>query len=705
MTAALVTADTEYAHGVSIVLCTASGSGRILTTLQSLAHQTLAPELFEIIIVSNGPEDGTREVVNTFLEAWPNLNVRFVRIPLHSVNYATNIGLASVRYSYTTFIDDDDWVSENYLAALLESASPDSIAIAYIADVDPESLSKVEWDNYVNRSISLWAGQTVPWHYLHSATQFNTAKLVWSQHAKSIQWDTNLSRAPDVVYWASLCTTQNLEFHVLRPEDNAVYFRLLRPNSHSRGGDVLEFDYEVLPRLDAIASLCQVQEASGSKSWTPAKASIESIMTRIGRYLAEYPDEHQKVLDTAKEMNLSYFPVCMLNRDRARDLAIAYLFLPALDTSAFISARRMRNRGLCFDVVTADPVGLRKSDRSNLVLARDYVGAVHTVKNSHGFGSWASWSSFANEGYSWIEQRQDEIGQYRSVYSRAMWPHSHVLGGLVKIRNPEIRWIAEFSDPLSHDVQNELRKGQSPSGDSLSDELNDAITSSGWKFDDNPSIYVWLENLVYACADEIWFTNENQMEYMLSLVTDEDLQHSIRERAVVSHHPVPPKEAYSWSDADPALDTSKVNFAYFGNFYPTRGLTEVVSALRRLTKQERTKTRIHIFTSDPEDTQKAFEAEGLGDIVTARPFVPYLEMLRFTEFFDCLIVNDSKTVGGRSINPYLPSKVSDYLGSGQPIWAITEPGSVLDNKSGITYKSHLGDDAGAEAVLHQVINQ
>ena len=41
----------------------------------------------------------------------------------------------------------------------------------------------------------------------------------------------------------------------------------------------------------------------------------------------------------------------------------------------------------------------------------------------------------------------------------------------------------------------------------------------------------------------------------------------------------------------------------------------------------------------------------------------FFEFLNLTTKFDCLIVNDANTKDYKEINPYLPSKLSDYLGS------------------------------------------
>ena len=70
--------------------------------------------------------------------------------------------------------------------------------------------------------------------------------------------------------------------------------------------------------------------------------------------------------------------------------------------------------------------------------------------------------------------------------------------------------------------------------------------------------------------------------------------------------------------------------------------------------------------------------------------MPVLEFLNLTTQFDVLVVNDAATTAHHEVNPYLPSKVADYRGSGTPVWAICEPGSVLATLD-FEHRSDLGD--------------
>ena len=150
--------------------------------------------------------------------------------------------------------------------------------------------------------------------------------------------------------------------------------------------------------------------------------------------------------------------------------------------------------------------------------------------------------------------------------------------------------------------------------------------------------------------------------------------------------------------------TDRINLAYFGVFYATRGLTEVWQALRRLPRRARDSILLHVFTSKPDELTADLTEAGLTDVVRANPYVSYLEYLDLASKMDVLIVNDARTLGIHERNPYLPSKWSDYAGSGTPVWGIVEPGSVLSSQP-LQHRSELGDVDGALRVLGAVIRQ
>src|SRR5699024_11841837 len=81
--------------------------------------------------------------------------------------------------------------------------------------------------------------------------------------------------------------------------------------------------------------------------------------------------------------------------------------------------------------------------------------------------------------------------------------------------------------------------------------------------------------------------------------------------------------------------------------------------------------KFHIFTNVKLLTENQKELLHNNNIIT-NEYVPYFEFLNLTNKFDVLLVFDSITNDIKSLNPYLPSKISDYIGSSAIILALVE---------------------------------
>ena len=218
-------------------------------------------------------------------------------------------------------------------------------------------------------------------------------------------------------------------------------------------------------------------------------------------------------------------------------------------------------------------------------------------------------------------------------------------------------------------------------------DLRAGLPNAGFAEPKSDNLFTWLETITYAIADVITFTNENQRSFMLDGFPDRELAARAAAHSVVSHHPVPEPWLYDVVSSDYELPTDRINLAYFGVFYATRGLTEVWQALHRLPRRARVSILLHVFTSKPDELTAELNGAGLSDVVRANPYVSYLEYLNLASRMDVLIVNDARTVGIYERNPYLPSKWSDYAGSGTAVWGIVESGSVLSGSDSTTARN------------------
>ena len=99
---------------VSVIIPSYNVEKYIEKCLGSINKQTLKD--IEIIVVDDGSKDGTREIINTFAD----IDKRIITVFQENsgVSSARNKGISLAKGEFTTFIDSDDWVDENYLEKL-----------------------------------------------------------------------------------------------------------------------------------------------------------------------------------------------------------------------------------------------------------------------------------------------------------------------------------------------------------------------------------------------------------------------------------------------------------------------------------------------------------------------------------------------------------------------------------------------------------
>ena len=375
-------------------------------------------------------------------------------------------------------------------------------------------------------------------------------------------------------------------------------------------------------------------------------------------------------------------------------LIIASAFPPNKNTSGNAMAKRVILSGNKVDVIQNN-INNNLDNEFNEVV-NEFINERIVIKSPMTFFEWDLIKKFVENGLKELKDRS-----YESIYSRAMFPASHFLAFEYKMIHPETFWTAEFSDPILFGIMGELRE------DIIDDEeyiekIKKIIKEYNMDYKFVNNVEFLAECLPYLFADEIAFTNDNQLKYMLDYFPYPFLKEDTLRKSVVNKHPTLDKKYYYLADYEYELDDSIVNFAYFGIFYGNRTLEELFFAFESIDSIIQEKYQIHIFTHDINSFESSIDTLKIKDKFVINSYVPFLDFLNLSTKFDCLIVNDAYTKPYKDINPYLPSKISDYLGSGTNIWAICEKNSTMDKLS-LDYKSYLGDYLSNKVIVEKII--
>lgn len=93
--------------------------------VESLIHQDLTLDEYEIILVNDGSPDNSQEIAESYSRLYPNIVVRSQQNK--GTSGARNTGLRYASGKYVSFVDPDDYIKENSLGGLLKQMEEESL--------------------------------------------------------------------------------------------------------------------------------------------------------------------------------------------------------------------------------------------------------------------------------------------------------------------------------------------------------------------------------------------------------------------------------------------------------------------------------------------------------------------------------------------------------------------------------------------------
>lgn len=86
--------------------------------LESCLDQDLPKDEYEIIVVNDGTQDNSVQVIEKYIK--PENNVTLIHRENGGLSAARNTGLKHAQGEYVWFVDSDDWIEKDSLSKLIQ---------------------------------------------------------------------------------------------------------------------------------------------------------------------------------------------------------------------------------------------------------------------------------------------------------------------------------------------------------------------------------------------------------------------------------------------------------------------------------------------------------------------------------------------------------------------------------------------------------
>lgn len=203
--------DLDELPRVSVVIPAFQAKDTIERALNSIADQTLAPG--EVIVVDDGSDDGTLEVLEGVKSRWPLLNIKIFQQHHKGAGAARNRGVSESKHDYVAFLDaDDEWLPEK-LRLSMEAIKATQSALVSHDYIRREK----DGEEIVVRSCSAnYARSRDTYVNLYRKGYIATSGVVAKREAilSAGGFDETLLTAQDFALWLSLLSSPEVTFHI-----------------------------------------------------------------------------------------------------------------------------------------------------------------------------------------------------------------------------------------------------------------------------------------------------------------------------------------------------------------------------------------------------------------------------------------------------------------------------------------------------------
>lgn len=208
---------------VSVIVPTYKPKEYIYECLESLKNQTLNKELFEVLLVLNGDKEPYYTDIKNWIKKNELKNFKLFYSEVAGVSNARNLALDLSQGEYIVFIDDDDYVDNNYLEELYKmnkKIGSNGIVVANYVRFEDKSRKLLSEVSYLFKNNTL----------LGARKYFSIVclKIIPKNVISDIRFNTKYKNGEDSLFMVEI--SKNIE-RVEKTEKKTFYWRRVRQDS------------------------------------------------------------------------------------------------------------------------------------------------------------------------------------------------------------------------------------------------------------------------------------------------------------------------------------------------------------------------------------------------------------------------------------------------------------------------------------------
>ena len=346
-------------------------------------------------------------------------------------------------------------------------------------------------------------------------------------------------------------------------------------------------------------------------------------------------------------------------------------FVPYNDTVTLLSYKRLRNLDLDMDVFC-----FKGKEDKGLIneLNNDECFKKFNIKYTNDL----DWAIARNHPLrlpaslilmnKYIEDslKEFEKKDYKYLFTSIAPGISHICGKRIKKKHPDVIWYASFSDPFKNSPYKKADL------DNRSIFYKFVYNVGAWTLYNNK----YEEAAIYN-ADKLIFICEEQRDYTIAQYPDLDKEKLLNKSIIMPLTYIPTWDMYKNLISESSKRNKPLQAVHLGRLYGLRKIDTFLEALKELKEEDdklEEKIVFHQYSEIQAPDIKRIKEYGLENLFILHDKVSYDESIKIMKEADVLVLFDS-LMTKEKLQPYLPSKIVEYLLLKKPILAICDDNS------------------------------